>query len=116
MDTLGRATEIRLRDFTSAPMRAFHMTWFAFFSCFLAWFGLAPLMAVVRNELSLDKDQIGWCIIASVSATVFARLLFGWLCDRAGGLWQGGALFTGVPGLRNGERGRQRRPRREADD
>lgn len=60
------------------------MTWFAFFLCFFAWFGIAPLMIVVREELSLTKEQIGWAIIASVSVTIFARLLIGWLCDRIG--------------------------------
>ena len=65
-------------------MRAFHMTWFAFFLCFFAWFGIAPLMAVVREELQLTKEQIGWSIIASVAITVVARLLIGWLCDRVG--------------------------------
>lgn len=79
-----RARSIRLLDFHSPPMRAFHMSWFAFFLCFFAWFGIAPLMAVVREEMSLTKDQIGWCIIGSVAATVFARLLIGWLCDRIG--------------------------------
>lgn len=65
-------------------IRTFHMTWFAFFACFFAWFGIAPLMSVVRDELSLSKDQIGWIIIGSVSATIFARLFIGWLCDRIG--------------------------------
>lgn len=60
------------------------MTWFAFFLCFFAWFGIAPLMKVVRDELSLTKDQIGWIIIASVSVTIFARLIIGWACDRFG--------------------------------
>ena len=65
-------------------MRAFHMTWFAFFLCFFGWFGLAPLMPVIRQELHLTKEQIGNSIIASVAITVFARLLIGWLCDRVG--------------------------------
>ena len=65
-------------------MRTFHMTWFAFFSCFFAWFGIAPLMSVVRDELQLTKDQIGWAIIGSVGITVFARFFIGWLCDRIG--------------------------------
>ncbi len=65
-------------------IRTFHMAWFAFFLCFFAWFGIAPLMVVVRDELGLTKDQIGWIIIASVSVTIFARLLIGWLCDRIG--------------------------------
>lgn len=65
-------------------MRAFHMSWFAFFLCFFAWFGIAPLMKVVREEMSLTKEQIGWCIIGSVAITVLARLFIGWLCDRIG--------------------------------
>ena len=65
-------------------IRAFHMSWFAFFLCFFAWFGIAPLMAVVREELSLTKEQVGWSIIASVAVTVMARLAIGWLCDRFG--------------------------------
>lgn len=65
-------------------IRAFHMSWFAFFLCFFAWFGIAPLMAVVREELSLTKEQVGWTIIASVTITIFARLAIGWLCDRFG--------------------------------
>ena len=65
-------------------MRAFHMSWFAFFLCFFAWFGIAPLMAVVRDEFGLTKDQIGWSIIASVAITILARLFIGWFCDRVG--------------------------------
>jgi len=79
-----KATVIRLLDFRSAPMRAFHMTWLAFFLCFFGWFGLAPLMPIIRQELHLTKEQIGNSIIASVAITVVARLLIGWLCDRIG--------------------------------
>lgn len=79
-----KATRIDLLNFSTPPMRAFHMTWFAFFLCFFAWFGIAPLMAVVRQELHLTKEQIGWCIIGSVAITILARFLTGWLCDRFG--------------------------------
>ena len=41
-------------------------------------------MAVVRDELKLDKNQVGWCIIGSVAITIFARLFIGWLCDQIG--------------------------------
>ncbi len=82
MHLLNKASAIRLLDFQSAPMRAFHMTWLAFFLCFFGWFGVAPLMPVIRQELHLTKDQIGNSIIASVAITVLARLLIGWLCDR----------------------------------
>ena len=84
MDPSAKATRIRLLDVSSPQMRAFHMTWIAFFCCFFAWFGIAPLMAVVRDELKLTKDQVGWCIIGSVGITIFARLFVGWLCDRIG--------------------------------
>lgn len=65
-------------------MRAFHITWLAFFFCFFGWFGIAPLMAVVREDLLLTKAQIGNTIIASVAITVLVRLLIGPLCDRFG--------------------------------
>jgi NNP family nitrate/nitrite transporter-like MFS transporter len=65
-------------------MRAFHMSWFAFFLAFFGWFGIAPLMPIVRDEFGLSKTQIGNTIIASVAITVVARLLIGWLCDRVG--------------------------------
>src|SRR5262245_64813409 len=84
MQSSAKATRISLFNFTTPQMRAFHMAWIAFFLCFFAWFGIAPLMSVVRSELSLTKDQVGWCIIGSVAVTIFARLLVGWLCDRIG--------------------------------
>src|SRR5580692_1731360 len=84
MTLRNKATRIRLADFTSAPMRAFHMSWFAFFICFFGWFGLAPLMPVIRQELHLTKAQIGNLTIASVLITVVVRALIGFLCDRIG--------------------------------
>jgi MFS transporter, NNP family, nitrate/nitrite transporter len=83
-DSEGRATRIRLLSFSTAPMRAFHLSWIAFFLCFAAWFGIAPLMAIVRDDLKLTKTQIGNTVIASVAITIFARFLTGWLCDRFG--------------------------------
>jgi NNP family nitrate/nitrite transporter-like MFS transporter len=80
----NKATRIDLFSLGSPQMRAFHMSWFAFFLCFFAWFGIAPLMAIVRDELGLTKAQIGNTIIASVLITIVARLLIGWLCDKIG--------------------------------
>lgn len=79
-----KASSIRLGDFHSIPMRAFHMSWFAFFLCFFAWFGIAPLMAVVREDLGLTKAQIGNTIIASVAITILVRIAIGPLVDRFG--------------------------------
>ncbi len=65
-------------------MRTFHTTWFAFFLAFFGWFGIAPLMAIVREDLMLTKAQVGNTIIASVAITVLVRVLIGPLCDRIG--------------------------------
>jgi MFS transporter, NNP family, nitrate/nitrite transporter len=80
----SKATRINLLDFRSPQMRAFHMSWMAFFLCFFAWFGIAPLMSVVRSEMGLSKDQVGWCIIGSVAITIIARIWVGRLCDLYG--------------------------------
>jgi len=84
MESHHKATRIELLNFATPQMRAFHMAWFAFFLCFFAWFGIAPLMPVVRQELALSQQQIGWCIIASVAITILARLVVGWVCDAVG--------------------------------
>ena len=84
VDFKGKATKINLFNISTIPMRTFHMTWFAFFLCFFGWFGIAPLMAVVREDLNLTKAQVGNTIIASVAITVVARLFVGWLCDKIG--------------------------------
>jgi MFS transporter, NNP family, nitrate/nitrite transporter len=84
MHVQAKADRIELLKFSAPAMRAFHMTWMAFFLCFFAWFGIAPLMPVVRAEFGFTKDQVGWCIIGSVALTTLARLFVGWLCDRIG--------------------------------
>ena len=65
-------------------MRVFHMSWMAFFLAFFGWFGIAPLMAIVRDDLQLTRAEIGNTVIASVAVTIVARLVVGWLCDRIG--------------------------------
>ncbi|MCH8828142.1 MAG: MFS transporter, partial [Planctomycetes bacterium] len=84
MELPNTSTRIKLFSIGTPQMRAFHMSWFAFFLCFFAWFGIAPLMIIIREEMSLNREQVGWCIIGSVSITVVARLVIGWLCDRIG--------------------------------
>lgn len=82
--TTGKAQKINIFSFKAPQMRTFHITWITFFFCFFAWFGLAPMMKVIKDDLHLTKPQIGNIIIASISATIFARLLMGWLCDKIG--------------------------------
>lgn len=84
MPQSGKATRIDLFSLSTPQMRAFHLSWFAFFLCFFAWFGIAPLMSVVREEMHLTKDQVGWCMIGSVAITVISRIAIGQVCDRIG--------------------------------
>lgn len=79
-----KANKISLFSLSTVQMRTFHLTWMAFFLCFFGWFGIAPLMPLVREDLGLTKAQIGNTIIASVAITVFVRIAIGALCDKIG--------------------------------
>ena len=78
------ATKISLFNFSLPAMRAFHMSWLAFFVCFFAWFACAPLMPVISGEFHLTKDQIANINIAAVAITILVRLIVGPLCDKYG--------------------------------
>src|SRR3954464_489166 len=80
----GRATRLQLLSFATIPMRTFHLAWMAFFVCFFAWFAVAPLMPLIRDDLGLTRDQIANINIAAVCVTIFARLIIGPMSDRFG--------------------------------
>lgn len=83
--TINKPLEkLNIFDFSSVQMRTFHVTWLTFFMCFFGWFGLAPLMPTIREDLGLTKAQVGNTLIAAVSATIIARLIIGRLCDTWG--------------------------------
>ena len=79
-----KATRIDLFSLSTPQMRAFHVTWLAFFVCFFAWFAAAPLMPLIKAEFGLSKDQIANINIASVAVTILVRLIIGPLCDKYG--------------------------------
>ncbi len=80
----NKATSIKLFSFATPPMRAFHLTWMAFFICFFAWFACAPLMPVIKGEFHLSLAQIANINIAAVAITILVRLVVGPMCDRFG--------------------------------
>ncbi|SAK72661.1 major facilitator transporter [Caballeronia arationis] len=80
----NKATRIDLFSMRTAPMRAFHVTWMAFFVCFFAWFACAPLMPLIKREFGLSVDQIANINIAAVAVTILVRLIVGPMCDRFG--------------------------------
>ncbi|WGG50968.1 MFS transporter [Rugamonas sp. DEMB1] len=80
----SKANSITLFSMATPPMRAFHLTWMAFFVCFFAWFACAPLMPVIKGEFGLSLAQIANINIAAVAITILVRLIVGPLCDHFG--------------------------------
>jgi MFS transporter, NNP family, nitrate/nitrite transporter len=80
----SKANSIKLFSISTPPMRAFHLTWMAFFVCFFAWFACAPLMPVIKGEFHLSVAQIANINIAAVAITILVRLVVGPLCDHFG--------------------------------
>lgn len=79
-----KSTKISLFNLSTPAMKAFHLSWLAFFVCFFAWFACAPLMPVIAGEFDLSKDQIANINIAAVAITILVRLIVGPLCDLYG--------------------------------
>ncbi len=79
-----KATSIDLFSFSTPQMRAFHLTWLAFFVCFFAWFAVAPLMPVIKGEFNLTAAQVANINIAAVGITILVRLVIGPMCDKYG--------------------------------
>ena len=83
-DELGKAKSFRLCSITRPHMRGFHTSWFCFFIAFTAWFGIQPLIPTIRKELGLSKITVAHSGTASISATIFVRIVVGPLCDWYG--------------------------------
>jgi NNP family nitrate/nitrite transporter-like MFS transporter len=80
----NKANHIALFSFNTPQMRAFHLTWMAFFICFFAWFACAPLMPIIKGEFGLTLNQVANINIAAVAITILIRLIVGPMCDRFG--------------------------------
>jgi NNP family nitrate/nitrite transporter-like MFS transporter len=80
----SKANHIALFSFNTPHMRAFHLTWMAFFVCFFAWFACAPLMPIIKGEFGLTLNQVANINIAAVAITILIRLIVGPMCDRFG--------------------------------
>ena len=67
------------------PYKVLHMTWFAFFLTFMAWFNMAPLATTMKGSLEwLTDANIKILLICNVALTIPARIIIGMLLDRFG--------------------------------
>ncbi len=68
----------------SGKIRVLHLTWFAFFISFMAWFAHAPLMMVIRESMHLSDQEVKVLLILNVVLTIPARIVVGMLVDKLG--------------------------------
>ena len=67
MDIRNKANRIRLLNFSTPQMRAFHLSWFAFHICFFGWFGIAPLTAPTCKSFPPNVLHAARCIFLCYS-------------------------------------------------
>lgn len=71
--------------FTKGPaQRVLHLTWFAFFLTFVAWFNFAPFASTIGDQFGLSKGELVTLGLCNLALTVPARLIVGGLLDRFG--------------------------------
>jgi NNP family nitrate/nitrite transporter-like MFS transporter len=76
--------KLNLLKLGEGKIRTLHFTWVAFFISFFVWFNHAPLLASMKEILSLSDQQVKALLILNVALTIPARIVIGMLVDKFG--------------------------------
>jgi len=86
VDEGHKAVAMPILSCANPHMRAFHASWFGFFSTFFSTFAAAPLAPILlkKTTLGLTRKELQYGNIASVTANIICRFLMGIVCDKMG--------------------------------
>jgi len=86
VDAEHKATQLVLFNFDNPHNRAFHTSWFGFFSSFFSMFASAPLIVFMKKPSSLNMKgpEIGAGNMWAVSTNIVMRVVVGFLSDLLG--------------------------------
>ncbi|KIZ00910.1 hypothetical protein MNEG_7055 [Monoraphidium neglectum] len=84
VDTEHKAQRLRIWSLQRPHHMAFHISWLAFFSAFVSTFAPAALLPVIRDNLDLNKVDLGNAGIAAVVGAIVARVAMGNFVDVYG--------------------------------
>ena len=84
VDAEHKATVLKPWTFGVPHMRSFHINWISFFVSFVAVFAAAPMVPILREDINLTKAEAGSAGVATVTGTVFVRIILGSICDTVG--------------------------------
>jgi Major Facilitator Superfamily len=83
-DQMDRAVDIPLYSAARPHMRAFHISWIAFFVSFFVWFSISPLLGEIATTLRLTHEQIWTSSCLAVASSAITRIVVGPLNDMFG--------------------------------
>jgi len=65
----GKATSIRLMNFSRPHMRSFHMAWFTFFTAFFSWFAVPSMFPYLKMPPCADFAGEFCSVVCAVSSS-----------------------------------------------